>query len=224
MRNITIKITGRTELLMHNGRLVNPMDPATKELAAAYGSYKRLKTDESFEELSRVEFMGAMYHLEDGGSPVIGPFWPTDNLHACLKMAGAKVKKTGSRGSLKNTVAAALLPGESDVNPLSYAGSQRGVAAPRELTGLWADPFFRLVKPARVGTAKVMRTRPRFTNWAFEVPFQLDTEILDLEDLNRVVTVAGQVIGLGDWRPEKGGRRGRFTAEIEDRGEITGIS
>jgi len=218
MRNITIKVTGRTELLMHNGRLVNPMDPATKELGAAYAGYKRAKTDEAFEELSRVEFNGAMYHLE--GDPPIGPYWPTDNFHACLKMAGAKVKKTGSRGSLKNTVAAALLPGEEEVNPLAYAGSRRGVPAPRDLTGLWADEFYRLVKPARVGSAKVMRTRPRFTNWSFDVSFQLDTEILDMADLRAVLTVAGQVIGLGDWRPEKGGRRGRFTADIQDDGEV----
>ena len=36
MRDITIKVIGRTELLMHNSRLVNPMDPTTKELAAAH--------------------------------------------------------------------------------------------------------------------------------------------------------------------------------------------
>jgi hypothetical protein len=202
---------------MHNGRLVNPMDPATKELARAYAEWKRLKTDEAFEELCRVEFTGSMYYYEPDGE-VIGPYWPTDNLHACLKTAGAKIVKKG-RTTFKNFVAAGLLPGESDINPLTYQGY--GGPAPRDLTGLWADRAnYADTRPARVGAPKVMRTRPVFRNWEFEAPFILDTEVLSLDDLDRVLTLAGQVVGLGDWRPEKGGRRGRFTAEVTDHGEI----
>lgn len=218
MRNIIITVTGRTELLMHNGRLANPMDPATKELNAAYGDWKRLKTDDAFEELCRVEFVGSLYYYEADGT-VIGPYWPSDNFHTCLKAAGAKVKKTGGRGTLKNTVAAALLPGESDINPLSYRSVHGSESAPRGVEALWEDGNYRDTRPANVRGSKVMRTRPVFKNWKFEAGFVLDTEVLDLADLRRVVTVAGQVIGLGDWRPEKGGRRGRFIAAVADMGE-----
>lgn len=217
MRDITITVIGRTELLMHNSRLVNPMDPATKELNAAYAEWKRLKNDEAFEELCRVEFYGSIYHYEADGT-VIGPYWPSDSFHACLKQAGAKIVKKG-RTTFKNIVAAALLPGDTDINPLAYAGPRRGEQAPRTLPELWAEPFYRDIRPARVGSAKVMRTRPKFTNWKFEAPFVLDTEVLDLADLERVLALAGQIVGLGDWRPEKGGRRGRFLAKVTDRGE-----
>lgn len=217
MRDIVIKVTGRTELLMHNSRLANPMDPATKELSAAYAEWKRRKTDDAFEELSRVEWSGSMYYFE-ADDTLIGPYWSTDAFHACLKNAGAKIVKKG-RTTFKNFVAAALIPGESDINPLTYRGFKPGEPAPRQLEALWADGNYRDIRPVRVGSSKVMRTRPKFQNWRFEVPFQLDTEILDIADLNRILVVAGQIVGLGDWRPEKSGRRGRFTAVVQDLGE-----
>lgn len=220
MRDITIKVTGRSELLMHSSRLVNPMDPATKELGAAHAEWKRAKTDEAFEAMARAEFAGSMYYNEtEVGDTVIGPFWSSDAFHACLKRAGAKVTKTG-RTTFKNFVAAGLQPGNSDENPLTYRSFKAG-PAPRALNDLWAEPGYRFQRPVRVGAAQVIRTRPVFQNWRFDVPFLLDTEVLDLADLERVLVIAGQVVGLGDWRPEKGGRRGRFTAEVEDRGEVS---
>lgn len=224
MRKITIVVTGRNELLMHNGKLANPMDPATKELNAAYAEWKRKKNDEAFEELSRAEFYGSMYYHEAEGT-VIGPYWSTDSFHACLKNAGAKIVKKG-RTTFKNFVAAGLLPGhldessDTDINPLTYASSERGKPAPRSLADLWADKYYRDVRPARVGSSKIMRTRPIFHQWKFEVPFTLDTDVLDQDDLERILTIAGQIVGLGDWRPEKGGRRGRFLTKIIDEGEI----
>lgn len=218
MRDITIKVVGRTELLMHSSRLVNPMDAATKELAAAHAEYKRSKTDEAFFEMAKAEFFGSIYHdSSEVNGRVIGPYWSSDSFQSCLKNAGAKIVKKG-RTTYKNFVAAALLPGLSDVNPLVYR-SFTSRPAPRDLEGLWADPNYRDMRPVRVGSSQVIRTRPKFAGWAFEVPFQLDTEVLDLEDLKRILVIAGQVVGLGDWRPEKGGRRGRFTAEVTDHGE-----
>jgi len=223
MREILIRVTGKTPLLMHNVRLANPMDPATKELNRAYAEYKRTKTDAAFEELSRVEFQGSLYY-DDSGNPPIGPYMPTDNFIACLRMAGAKVKKTGSRATLKNSVAAALLPavdGNPDVNPLSYRSYRPdGMPAVRTLKGLLDEPSYRFVTMVRVGSSKVARTRPVFSNWKFEVSFILDTDVLDTDDLRRVLVIAGQVVGLGDWRPAMGGSKGRFEATAEDRGEV----
>lgn len=219
MRSITIKVTGRTELLMHSSRLVNPMDPATKELAQAHAEWKRAKTDAAFEAMARAEFNGSMYHNEgEVGGTVIGPYWSTDAFHACLKRAGAKVTKTG-RTTFKNFAAAGLLPQGGDENPLTYRGFKPGTP-PRSLDALWAEPGYRFQRPVRVGAVQVIRTRPVFQSWRFDVPFLLDTEVLDLSDLQRILVIAGQVVGLGDWRPEKGGRRGRFTAAVDDHGEV----
>ena len=215
MRNFTIRVTGMSELLMHNGRLVNPMDQATKEVGDATRAWKKNATDENFYALARAEFMGGLYYHKEGDT-VIGPYWPSENLHTSLKKAGAKIKR--GRGTLKNPVAAAVL-WDSQINPLSYVGSRPGTNGPRDAEELWADESYRLVKAAKVGQAKIMRTRPKFREWWFEASGKLDTEILDLDDLQAVAEVAGQLVGLGDWRPEKGGVYGRFTALVKDQGE-----
>jgi len=215
MRKFRIKVTGDTALIMHNGRLANPMDKATKEVSEAHKAYSKNKTEENFYALARAEFMGSLYYLEQGGT-VIGPVWPTDNLFSSLKKAGAKVKR--GRSSLKNPVAAAIMWDGPEDNPLAYAGFGSG-RPPRSAEELWKNENYRFQKAARVGAAKVQRTRPIFKSWGFEVSGTLDTEILDFEDLVAVVKIAGQLIGLGDWRPEKGGSYGRFTAEVVDEGE-----
>lgn len=214
MRKFLIKVSGETPLIMHNGRLSNPMDKATKEVSQAHKAYQKNKTEENFNALARAEFMGGLYYVEQG-DVVIGPVWPTDNLFTSLKKAGAKVKR--GRGSLKNPVAAAIMWAGED-NPLGYAGFGGG-KAPRGAEELWKNENYRFMKAVRVGAAKVQRTRPIFRSWQFEVSGTLDTEILDLEDLVAVAKIAGQLVGLGDWRPEKGGSYGRFTAEVADLGD-----
>jgi len=146
----------------------------------------------------------------------IGPVWPSENLHAALKKAAAKVKR--GRASLKNPVAAAIIF-DSQEAPLGYG---RGPGrAERDPAKLWEDENYRSMKSAKVGAAKIQRTRPIFRNWSLSLTGVLDTEILDFADLESVAKIAGQLIGLGDWRPEKGGSYGRFTAEVLDLGEYT---
>jgi hypothetical protein len=214
MQKFKIKVIGDTALLMHNGRLANPMDPATKEVADAHKAYQKNKTEENFYALARAEFLGSLYYLEQGDT-VIGPVWPSDNLFTSLKKAGAKVKR--GRSTLKNPVAAAIMWDTTD-NPLAYAGFGPG-RPPRSAEELWKNENYRFQKAARVGAAKVQRTRPIFKQWQFEVAGTLDTEILDFGDLETVIKIAGQLIGLGDWRPEKGGSYGRFHAEVANLGE-----
>ena len=98
MRKFRIKVTGDTALIMHNGRLANPMDKATKEVSDTHKAYSKNKTDRSFNALARAEFIGSLYYLEQGET-VIGPVWPTDNLFSALKNAAKKIKR--GRGSLK---------------------------------------------------------------------------------------------------------------------------
>jgi hypothetical protein len=38
----------------------------------------------------------------------------------------------------------------------------------------------------------------------------LDPGVIELEDIRQIADTAGQLIGLGDWRP----RFGRFTAQV----------
>jgi hypothetical protein len=62
--------------------------------------------------------------------------------------------------------------------------------------------------------AGIMRARPRFDEWAIQIEIMYDRGLIkDPAWLGHGLGLAGQKIGLGDWRPEKGGSYGRFIVE-----------
>ena len=72
MKQLKVKITGVSPLLMHSDRFANPLDKATKahkELTA-----KRKKTDADHEAIAKSEWLGSLYWRDD-----IGPFIPGQN-------------------------------------------------------------------------------------------------------------------------------------------------
>ncbi|MBA9063155.1 hypothetical protein GGQ91_002543 [Methylobacterium fujisawaense] len=184
-QRLRFKLTSVSPLVMHNGRLANPLDPMAKALKVVSG--KRGKTDADFEELARIEFLGGLYVGEDG------PCIPGELIEATL-IAAAKKSKRGPAAK------AGLL---SDGNHrLVYDG-------PRAPDDLWSDERFRLVAGVRVGQARVMRTRPIFRNWSAEIFVDFMPGQLNPAEVAEMVRTAGEVVGLGDWRP----RFGRFTVE-----------
>lgn len=188
MIDFTITLTGTAPLLMHNSRLSNPLDPATKALKKV--TSKRQKTDDDHEQIARLEFAGGLYL-----DPDVGPFIPGQNIARCL-VDGAKLTKMGvkvTRGVFIST----------DVNPLSYKG-------PRAEQSLW-DQGWRHMASVKVGTSRTMRCRPWFPEWAVQAEGVLDPAVLELDDLVTIASNAGSLIGLGDWRP----RFGRFTATVQ---------
>jgi hypothetical protein len=186
--DFTITLTGTAPLLMHNSRLANPLDPATKAMRKVTG--KRNKTDDDHAEVARLEHLGSLYF-----DPDVGPYLPGDNIWRALYDA-AKKRKMGPR--IKEGVIIT-----SDVNPLSYQG-------PRDTGKLWADENFRLMASVKVSTSRIMRCRPLFREWTAQAEGILDTEQLDLADLKAIAETAGQLVGIGDWRP----RYGRFAVEV----------
>jgi hypothetical protein len=184
-----ITLTGTAELLMHNARLSNPLDPAAKAMKTV--TSKRKKTDDDHEELARLEHFGSLYY-----DPEIGPYIPGQNVERALVDAG-KVTKSGikvTRGVFIST----------NINPLAYAG-------PRDPDGLWEDENFRHIASVKVQQSRVMRCRPMFRTWRTAAEGTLDTAVLSLEELRSIADTAGAMIGIGDYRP----RYGRFTAEVE---------
>lgn len=185
----TITIAGTGALLMHSARLSNPLDPVAKSMKRITG--KRVKTDSDYEELARLEHMGSLYM-----DPDVGPYIPGENIQRCLVDA-AKVTRSGVKVTRGVFIS-------SDVNPLSYKG-------PRDVEGLRKDENFRMVTSAKVGMVRVMRCRPVFRAWRTQAMGIIDTSILSFDELGEIVTTAGTMIGLGDWRP----RYGRFTGSVE---------
>lgn len=64
-----------------------------------------------------------------------------------------------------------------------------------------------------VGKARVLRCRPVWNKWSMKLPLEVDTAILRPEQVRECLALAGRIIGVGDFRPEKGGGFGRFICE-----------
>ena len=64
--------------------------------------------------------------------------------------------------------------------------------------------------PVTVGQSKDLRWRPMWEKWAVSVKMIIATEGLPLDTLTELIQRAGFGVGVGEWRPEKGGDFGRF--------------
>ena len=55
-----------------------------------------------------------------------------------------------------------------------------------------------------------LRYRPQFDEWKVNLTFQYDADLLQPGDIINLLNRAGFGVGVGEWRPEKGGDFGRF--------------
>ena len=66
----------------------------------------------------------------------------------------------------------------------------------------------------RVGQGSAdLRYRPYFHRWAVDIVWEIDAELLQINDLLNLIDRAGFGVGIGEWRPEKGGEYGRFQVD-----------
>ncbi|MFZ3286537.1 MAG: hypothetical protein WA191_06770 [Telluria sp.] len=181
---LKLKLTGTTPLMMHSDRLANPLLAETKAHKSL--TSKRKKTDDDHLAIARSEFISGLYWSEKAGV-----FIPGQNFDATF-LAGAKLQKLGTawkRGALVMTDRAKLL----------YDG-------PKTPERLWDDTRFIDCRGVKVGTAKIMRYRPIFTEWAVELDIAFNSEILDEGEVKKALSDAGSLIGVCEYRP----RFGRF--------------
>jgi len=67
-----------------------------------------------------------------------------------------------------------------------------------------------------MGTADI-RYRGEYINWSATLKVRYMPDNLSLEQLIHLIELAGQCIGVGEWRPEKGGVWGMFRVASEHR-------
>ena len=192
---LRLRFNGVTPLLQHNVRLANPLDPYAKRLKQL--TSQKNKTEEAHEDVQRAEFEGGLYCDEK-----IGPYLPTMSMRASILEAGAINK-------LKAPMQRALLVFDLKA-PLIYDG-------PRTPEGLWAagEKFVDVRAAVVNGTRTIMRTRPKFEEWACEIELHYDPMMLEEEQIVVSAELAGRFYGLGDFRPGSGGGMfGRYEVEV----------
>jgi hypothetical protein len=73
-----------------------------------------------------------------------------------------------------------------------------------------SDPIIR-EDCVRVGMGSAdLRYRPQFDQWSVALVIEYDADLLRPEDILNLIDRAGFGVGIGEWRPEKGGEYGRF--------------
>lgn len=184
METLKVKLASIAPLLMHSDKLANPLHPdsiAHKSLTA-----KRKKVQEDHLAIAKSEFMSGVYWNEKDGVHL-----PGNCIDACL-LAGAKLQKLGTHWKRGCLVLEERVKLQFD-----------GPATPAKL---WDDLRFVDCRGVKVGTAKIMRYRPIFREWAASFTLAVNTDILDIGEVKKAVADAGALIGLCDFRP----RFGRF--------------
>ena len=73
--------------------------------------------------------------------------------------------------------------------------------------------------PVVVQRNRLERTRAKFDEWSVTLLLEADDELVDQQQLESWLDIAGRRIGLGDWRPEKSGDYGRFVVDEIKRAE-----
>ena len=179
---ITFKIDGIAPLLMHNGQLANPLNPLVKQMKSLTG--QRKKTDDVHAELSRLEFRAGLYLSHEGVVEI-----PSEVIESCL-IEGAKKSKLGKQ--FKSAIAI------HENSPLDY-GEQLTVDELWERNEEFAD-----VRGVKVGTSRIMRTRPIFRSWRLEFEVSYNPDLVNPEQIQLAVADAGTQVGLCDYRPKFG--------------------
>lgn len=183
MNSVTLKLTGLTPLLLHNGRGADPLDQYSKAIKAISG--KKKKTEEDLEEMARLEHEQGMY-LTKGKDGKLRPCLPTFVLEATA-VSGAKKSKDGQRAKAGIAILKdAIIETGKDLSNLKE---------------LWKDESYRLRAAVKVGMSKVMRTRPKFDNWSVTFEVNYNPELLNESD---VVNFYRAAFATGDWRPKYG--------------------
>lgn len=129
-----------------------------------------------------------------------GFYHPGAAIGRLLREAGGGHKLRGSRKSAKYIVPSAVLVLQDKIDLLNGDGK-----SPAKDFEVDSRP---VVIPSTKG--RVMRHRPRFDEWSMKFTLRINEQILPLDFVQTLLTEGGQQLGLGDYRPEKGGPFGVF--------------
>lgn len=182
MKTIQVSIKGETPLLQHRFGEEAEQPGATRKMLVERGTPR--------EEAAKVCYRDAKGEF----------YFPGAAIGRLLREAGGGHKLKGSRKSAKFVVPAAVLCLDDAI--IIRNGDGKTPAKDFEVD---SRP---VVIPATKG--RVMRHRPRFDHWSATFNLRINETVLPPDFVNKLLTEGGQQIGIGDYRPEKGGPFGTF--------------
>jgi hypothetical protein len=126
-------------------------------------------------------------------------YFPGAAISRMLREAGGAHKMKGTRKSLKYIIPAGVLVMDDEVT--IRADDDK----PMKDFEIDSRP---VTIPATKG--RIMRHRPRFDGWRATLAIRVNEKVIPVETVHLLLTEGGEQIGIGDFRPEKGGPFGTF--------------
>ena len=195
IKNLTVKFTGFSPLLMNNPQGIDPTNKLLKLDQAANKKYKASKTDENFEAQCRTGIALRLFWSDDTGV-FVPTRWVTAQI-AKHSFKRCKVSKDNARAAVFTT---------SDKTKLTYDGMNKV----KTMVDVTNNNNFQTMIFQKIGQVKVPKAMPIFHKWSFEVELEYDNTIIDLEQLTDLLEYGAKYNGYGDFRPTYG----RCTAEV----------
>lgn len=177
----TMTLTSAQPMLMHNVQLGDPENFYVREIGRL-NALKTKITDDQRAERDYLKWRGGFY-VDDAETPVL----PAANVFRSLQQAAALTRngKDIERGLV-------MLDEHAE---LDYDG-------PRTPEGMWGGGKSKFVdrRMARVNRAPVVAVRPRFDVWSATFRFNLDEDVMSMDDFEFIAEKAGRMIHIGDYR------------------------
>ena len=120
---------------------------------------------------------------------------PSTWIKGAIQTIASDYKLPGTRKSLKSVSGGAILINEEKI----YFDEKY------LLKNIEVDS-----RPCVIQRARIMRHRARLEKWNLTCSVEIDDTILEVSDVNQVLSDAGKRSGIGDFRPQKGGPFGRY--------------
>ena len=120
---------------------------------------------------------------------------PSTWLQGSLVNAG-KQKKMMGKGSAKATYSK-VVGSSVEINPFEIL-----------LNSKWSVFSILAVNPTTKG--RNILHRPQFNKWEVEFEVTFEESQIEVHVMKELLEIAGKFVGIGDWRPEKKGRFGKF--------------
>lgn len=177
---------------MHNGSAgLDTRSPANLEKAEITRKKGSNRTESDDARLRELETLTSFW-LDSSDAPTI----PATAIRRCIETAARKLRQGPQ-------VREGLIVDE--ILAFDYDRARYGTT----LDVLSQQTQFTV--PVVVQRSRLPRTRAKFDPpWSLKFRLDCDDELVDKEQLDTWLDIAGRRIGLGDWRPEKSGDYGRF--------------
>ena len=165
-------------------------------------------------------WIGALYH--DGEIVTM----PSDNIMTMLREGGAQVRTGKGQQTFKAQTQSGIIPLDCDW-PLYVDNKTIDVSEVLALE--FIDDFAEhervvidhgfdlFVKRAKIGRSKHIRVRPIFRQWKVSGSVEIIDDQITVKILESILSLAGRLKGLGDWRSSSktSGGFGTFISTVE---------